>query len=261
MAIEGAVTITIAVWIGVIGTFGGFGMLLDHITGQPLRKAVADFLFGEKPQDLTAFETGIIRTLLSLFIVDGSLRILRIAVYSVLFGIFAVTVGMVVILLAFGVTSFDTEFFGDALFIGAMSGVVSIPLDFLSLKISKFLFIDNQPRFPSSIGSILVDIFLTVLMYYFLWTIFGELQKEAPKEVREVWLGALLVSTAGSTLWNFIQIASLIVGVLLRNLLLVTRSNGLFKKAFSFGDKPFTFLLLAIGIVMMIVEPQIANHL
>lgn len=239
----------------IVGVFA----ILDALVKEDFKKTISSYVFGGPDIDLKTFESSTIKALLSLVLINEKLSVTKTLIYSV---------GFIVCLFSYialsnyvkGVES-TAEFTWQTPIAIILMGAILFPLDFLSFKITKSIFLDRELGLVGTVIAIFLDAALSMIaagvILYISYQIFFQF----------LFLGALtgitalgvapflllfggIVSIFSAAFINIVQILVLIAGVLSRAAMRLTKLN-LYVLKFSDAQKaPFTFLGLLIGAVM-----------
>ena len=260
-------------FFSVVGIFVGIGIAIDMIVDEKERHKVSWYVFGFADSDYRAFETGVIRALLSPFILNGRIDAIRVVIYSLAMStLFMFLVSYTSVFHHFLPVSLLAAA-GDAkpiidnfwlnyvlIFVGVVVvyGVPTALIDWMSFQVTKRIFVDLNPKAPLSFLMIAVDIFLSVLTYAILFAVLfkyaGSLSLLDFDNIAWTIYLCLLVGSFSAVLVSAVQLSSMIVGAVLRGVLIFTRINRIFVWHTKIADFPFMFVFFLLGMIMFVLS-------
>lgn len=249
-----------------IGSIAAFFGIFDLFATREQKARISNYIFGFEDVTLSEFESSCIRALLSPFMSGQSLRVIRVAIYSVLV---ALVLGGVVFYLAWrgsdDPTGMGLQQFAALIAIFMVLSVLMIPFDYLSLRITKFFFWDRQCCFPKSWAFILCDVVLSTsllvvltLALLFAFNSLGPIEDGLPMSDYATmdWFRAAvgivtfasIASIFSAALISAIQFLAILLGMVFRSLLAATRINRIAALHSNVHEHPFVFLGLIVGV-------------
>ncbi|MFT5744104.1 MAG: hypothetical protein ACI86S_002183 [Paracoccaceae bacterium] len=232
----------------IVGMFHTF----DSIVLDRHKALVSGYIFGNGEIRLGAFERGLMQALISPFLIDGRLVWRRVAVLSIVVS-FAANLYINVLAESASPISVKANL-KYALIVAPIAALLSWPFDWLSLRISKFLFLDRAFAVYLLAPLIALDIVLSVLPSFGEINLLVILAPEpvfgsfSHKYLIPAILGAIVANTIASLLITFMQILTIVVGLLTRVGVMLLRLAPVVARNTKFSNYPFTF----VGVVAAI---------
>ena len=234
------------------------GGLLDQFLSDRVRDDVAEYVFGFKTKSFKDFERNAISALLSLFFKDGKLRYVRFIVLffianeligAFFYGIFSEVIPEMVLredMLDNGAVPLKNSIY-------IITANISLIFDYLSLILTKRIFLDRKVYFPMSAFWIFVDLFFSSGIYwiaaYIVLTASSQLASGWLLPTSQLFAISLATSALSASLISLLQVFVLIFGSLLRLIMIITRINRIFALHSNAIILPFT----SIGIFFTIL--------
>ena len=236
----------------IIGLFHTF----DSIALDRHKALVSGYIFGNGTIKLGAFERGLMLALISPFMIGRRLAWRRVIWLSL---VVAVTTNIYVVVLAPSEAQlYVWSGIRYALYLAPFSALLSLPFDWLSLRVSKYIFLDRRPRVYLLVPLILLDATLsslpTIAQFWLLMTLYPEPIFGSFTHVYLVpaILSAITVNAIASMLITAMQVVALLVGTITRFGVSVLRLTPFLARNSKLSDYPFTTIggLAALGMQM-----------
>ena len=252
----------IGLWTTIIGFFG----LFDLIVEDSRRYKLSEYIFGFKEISTASFESHMIKSLVSAYLLKDRLSWMRVFFYlttpgGLLLFLIVIMDGKNPIGTIFGQVSSLIEDVGLAQFFlfSIVFCLISFPSDYLSVLITKKIFFDKTKLFPKSILWIIVDFVLSIILPVLLFSLSLGLSNlvgylyppwyEGSMETA-FWIlftGGFLISFFVSGLLSILQVTILLFGLLIRFCLKVSKLNMHLVRFSKIHESPFAFLGVIAG--------------
>lgn len=244
--------------------------LLERFPGENRKQKIAEYIFGIEEIKFGAFETNTIRFLMGIFIKEGRVRpvlvFTRLSLIGALLGTFFYGANLELVSLYYTIgrpSTVSVEFL--LLMLGIFIGLscFGFPIDLLSLKVTKALFVDRKPNTIMLAPTIVLDCVLSlalpalfvilsqiIALFFGSWHVF-------PSDAANFYfvefmtLGLLSVAFFGALSLGItaIQVVVLIVGVFVRCIMAFTRLNSFVAMHSEIYHHPFTFVGLVLSVI------------
>jgi hypothetical protein len=244
-----------------MGTLIGFFAVFDALALDEHKRRISAYLFGARAVSYSEFERRVIAALMGVFMKDEKLQVRRVVVLS--FSVPAICVALLAIIALFnGTAPYPYTSLIILLLCLPIIALMSLPFDYWSLRVTKYLFLDHHPRFPFSLLAVGVDAIVSTIPLLVLLLIVSK-TVGLPQYNEEAGIGfqnmsalsiafAFLANLFASCVITFLQAVVLCVGVFLRMVLLPFRFLKLATKISKAEQFPFSFVGFVCALTMVV---------
>lgn len=242
----------------VVGQFFGFvgmGSLIDSILPAHHKKLIAHYVFGLAGHSLKEFEASVINAMIEILCRDDDIDKLsqrKVVYYSLIFN----TIFWIFAYLYLLVKEYRIDAFILGPITALMTSVISIPLDYYSIYITKKIFYYRPYAFWWLPILVLADIVLSYLPQLILLSILllvPILIGEQPFVLGLIIAGGA-ANALGSSLMNLVQVVIVVMGLLIRGIALLAARFGLKPGVGWLESAPVTACFLAAATLITLGE-------
>lgn len=251
--------------LGTFATVVGLFHLFNELALDAHKRTLSGFLFGDRAVSFAGFEQSVIRSVLTPLLRDGRLRWRRVALLSL-------TVSFVLTVFysnAFfdqiveddvPLAAFLPMFLGLIVVYALLSACLSWPFDWVTLRVSQYLFLDKSFPVPLLVPLILVVACVALLpptlQIATAWYINGLPEFSGPEYtiLLTVVMVSAFINGVTSILATAIQVAVLGVGLLSRAVVIVFKIGPILARHLKLQSYPVTYVGLIVGLVCTAVQ-------